>query len=70
MKCGKKLKNRPGSAKYLIIAMQNTLHCITGCTLTLSDKQIHALRLQLARLEAWDGYRNKGAYPEIVLCVR
>ena len=25
----KTLKNRPGSAKYLIIAMQNTLHCIS-----------------------------------------
>ena len=24
---------------------------ITGCTLTLSDKQIHAIRLQLVRLE-------------------
>ena len=35
--------------------MQNTLHYITGCTLTLSDKQIHAIRLQvqLVRLEAW-----------------
>ena len=53
MKCEKNLRNRPGSAKYLIIAMQNTLHYITGCTLTLSDKQIHAIRLQLVRLEAW-----------------
>ena len=53
MKCGKKFKNRPGSAKYLIIAMQNTLHCITGCTLTLNVKQIYAIRLQLVRLEEW-----------------
>ena len=53
MKCEKNLRNRPGSAKYLIIAMQITLHYITGCTLTLSDKQIHAIRLQLVRLEAW-----------------
>ena len=33
--------------------MQNTLHCITGCTLTFNVKQIHAIRLQLVRLEEW-----------------
>ena len=44
----KNFKNRPGSAKYVPCKM---LAYITGCT--LSDKRIHAIRLQLVRLEAW-----------------
>ena len=43
----KNFKNRPGSAKYVPCKM---LAYITGCT--LSDKRIHAIRLQLVRLEA------------------
>ena len=35
------------------MAMQHTLHYIPGRTLTLNDKQSHAIRLQLVRLEAW-----------------
>ena len=43
----KNFKNRPGSTKYVPCKM---LAYITGCT--LSDKRIHAIRLQLLRLEA------------------